>query len=280
MTVLVGILNKQAVAVAADSAATVGGGAKIYNTANKIFNLAKGRPVGIGIYGNAALNGCVPWEVVIKMYREYIGSQKFDKLSDYVNHFFEYVKEYSRKYISEEAALGTLKRNIMKFWCGEFTKGLRESDEIDAPIAKLALSILKVRLEELYANLKKYRVLDEYKTIKIEGFVAAIGDILDVIKKQITRNGGEWEEYAPLIEESLYRMFVTDALKNPNISGVAIFGYGEEEIYPSHQEFQVYNIVLGVQRICQTSVNVINEKNGASICPMAQKDVIEILLMR
>ncbi len=50
MTAIVGILNKQAVAVAADSAVTVGGGTKIYNTANKIFNLSKGCPVGIAIY--------------------------------------------------------------------------------------------------------------------------------------------------------------------------------------------------------------------------------------
>jgi ATP-dependent protease HslVU (ClpYQ) peptidase subunit len=62
MTAIVGILNKQAVAVAADSAVTVGRGVKIYNTANKIFNLSKGCPVGIAIYGNAALNNCVPWE--------------------------------------------------------------------------------------------------------------------------------------------------------------------------------------------------------------------------
>lgn len=254
MTAIVGILNKQAVAVAADSAVTVGGGTKIYNTANKIFNLSKGCPVGIAIYGNAALNGCVPWEVVIKMYRKHIGTQKFDKLSEYVDHFFEYVKDYSRKYISEDAAIGVLKGNIMQFWSGEFTKGLRENDEFDSPIAKLAFPILKARLADFYSELKKYKVLDEYKSIRQEDFVAAISDILALIKNQITKNGGQWNEYEAFIQESLYRMFVTDALNNPNISGVALFGYGEDEIYPSHQEFQVYNIVLGVQRICQKSI--------------------------
>ena len=39
MTAVIGILNKNAVAIAADSAVTVTGsnGRKIYNTANKIF---------------------------------------------------------------------------------------------------------------------------------------------------------------------------------------------------------------------------------------------------
>ncbi|MCH5238582.1 MAG: hypothetical protein J1E95_12475, partial [Muribaculaceae bacterium] len=88
MTAIVGILNKQAVAVAADSAVTVGGGTKIYNTANKIFNLSKGCPVGIAIYGNAALNSCIPWEVVIKMYRKHIGKKTFPMLSGYADDFF------------------------------------------------------------------------------------------------------------------------------------------------------------------------------------------------
>ena len=57
MTAVVGILNKTAVALAADSAVTVTGenGRKIFNTANKIFKLSKFHPVGIAIYNAASL---------------------------------------------------------------------------------------------------------------------------------------------------------------------------------------------------------------------------------
>ena len=275
MTAIVGILNKQGVAVAADSAVTIGGGAKIYNTANKVFNLAKGCPVGIAIYGNAALNGCVPWEVVIKMYRKRIGSVKYDKLEDYANDFFDYVKSYSKEYISDKDALNVLKSNIMHFWCDVFTKGFRDGEEIDAPISKLALDILKNKLSFFSSRFKRYKVLKEYKNISLQDFVAAIDDILGIIKNQVTKNGGRWEEYEPYIHEILYRMFTTNAFNNPNISGVAIFGYGEKEIYPSHLEFHIYNIVLGAQRISPVSNEVIGESNKASICPMAQKDMIE-----
>ena len=41
MTAIVGILNKHGIAVAADSAETIGNGIKIYNKANKVFNLSK-----------------------------------------------------------------------------------------------------------------------------------------------------------------------------------------------------------------------------------------------
>ena len=277
MTAIVGILNKQAVAVASDSAVTVGGGVKIYNTANKIFNLSKGCPVGIAVYGDAALNGCVPWEVVIKMYRKHIGGNKYPLLSDYINDFFDYVKDYSQKYISKEDALRVLKGNIMQFW-NEFTRGLREKDDVEAPIAKLAQTILKDKLTVFASSLKKHKILADYKDLKIEDFVAAIGDVLSIIKQQIEKNGGVWVEYETLIHDILYRMFTTDAIRNPNVSGVAIFGYGEDEIYPSLQEFMVYNIVLGVQRIEKKPHNIINETNEASICPMAQRDVIETFI--
>lgn len=281
MTAIVGILNKQAVAVAADSAVTVGGGTKIYNTANKIFNLSKGCPVGIAIYGNASLNGCVPWEVVIKMYRKHIGSHKYATLTEYVDDFFSYIRDYSKKYISDEDALEVLKGNLLRFWCMDFTQGLKETNDLDSPIAKPALTILKQRLLELTARLKKEKVLEEYKDVKVGDYILAIDGVLEIIKTQVTKNGGKWEdEYKTIVQECLYRLSITDnPFTNSSVSGIAIFGYGEEEIYPSLHEYQVFNIVLGKQRIYEIPVNnTINENNGASICPMAQRDVIETFI--
>ena len=281
MTAIVGILNKQAVAVAADSAVTVGGGTKIYNTANKIFNLSKGCPVGIAIYGNAALNSCVPWEVVIKMYRKHIGTNKFATLSEYMDDFFNYVRDYSKKYISDDDALNVLKRSLLHSWCIEITQGLRENEDPQASIAKPALPILLDKLTKLDARLKKEKILSEYKDVKPDEFVAAIGDILDIIKNQISANGGKWkEDFEAVVEDCLYRLSITNnPFSRSSVSGVAIFGYGEDEIYPSLHGQQVYNIVLGRQRISPIpDNNTINESNGASICPMAQRDVIETFI--
>jgi len=53
MTAEIAILNRNAVAMAADSAVTLqlSGGQKIYNTVNKLFALSKYRPVGVMVYG-------------------------------------------------------------------------------------------------------------------------------------------------------------------------------------------------------------------------------------
>jgi hypothetical protein len=70
MTAIVGVLNSQGIAIAADSAVTVSGknGKKVYNRSNKIFTLSKYHPVGIAIYNNADFLG-IPLETLIKLYR-------------------------------------------------------------------------------------------------------------------------------------------------------------------------------------------------------------------
>jgi len=67
MTAEIGILNTTGVALAADSAVTIGS-SKVFNSADKLFSLSKHHPVGIMIYGNASFMG-VPWETIIKIYR-------------------------------------------------------------------------------------------------------------------------------------------------------------------------------------------------------------------
>lgn len=57
MTAELVVMNKSAVAMAADSAVTVSGAGtpNIYNSVNKLFALTKFSPVGIMVYGGAEL---------------------------------------------------------------------------------------------------------------------------------------------------------------------------------------------------------------------------------
>jgi hypothetical protein len=67
MTTEIAIMNKSAIALAADSAVTFSkpdGQPKIYNTVNKLFALSKYQPVGIMVFDSAELIG-LPWEPII-----------------------------------------------------------------------------------------------------------------------------------------------------------------------------------------------------------------------
>src|SRR5271169_1028449 len=116
MTAEIAILNRSAVAMASDSAVTIDTptGPKIYETANKMFALIKGQPVGIMIYDSADHLG-VPWETIIKAYRMHRQGAHFPTLEEYAADFLEFVKNspdliplaLHSKYLDELAARRT-----------------------------------------------------------------------------------------------------------------------------------------------------------------------------
>lgn len=94
MTAIVGIINRQGVAFAADSAATVtlSSTQKISNHANKIFELSRREPVGIALCGNMDFMK-IPWEQIIKMYRKQLSDRQFPSVIEYANDFFAFVRK-------------------------------------------------------------------------------------------------------------------------------------------------------------------------------------------
>ena len=94
MTAEIAILNKNAVALAADSAVTLRNPQtqKVYNTANKLFMLSKYHPVGIMIHGSAEIMG-VPWETVIKVYREQLETTNFNRLIEFAENFISFLED-------------------------------------------------------------------------------------------------------------------------------------------------------------------------------------------
>lgn len=113
MTAEIAIMNKTAVALAADSAVTIGG--KIYNTANKLFALSKYHPIGIMIYGNAELTG-VPWETLIKIFRDNLEKQSFSSTKEYGDAFIEFLYEHITDYFSED----NQQRRVVYFFAQQF----------------------------------------------------------------------------------------------------------------------------------------------------------------
>lgn len=105
MTTEIAILNRSAVALAADSAASVqtGGGIKVYDGVNKLFELVKGRPVGVMIY-NAAELSFRPWETIIKTYREERQDVCFGTLDEYVTDFRAFLRDHKQLFSTRQQA--------------------------------------------------------------------------------------------------------------------------------------------------------------------------------
>ena len=86
MTCEVAVMNKRGIALAADSAVTLGNGKKIYHTAEKLFSLTPSIPVAIMTFGATDMMN-VPWETVVKIYPQKLGSRRFDTLDQCAKDF-------------------------------------------------------------------------------------------------------------------------------------------------------------------------------------------------
>ncbi len=177
MTAIVGILNKVGVAIAADSAVTVTSpsGRKIYNQAKKIFTLSKVHPIGIMIYNAASLMS-TPWEIIIKLYREQLKENSFEKTEDYVYDFIAFLKandyfcnnEMQKMYF--QSFLASIINDIFNKYLSNIERNIEtwtEEDKIN--FQKVLLNEVAQIIINLNQNINN-SICPDFKNFSIEDF--------------------------------------------------------------------------------------------------------------
>jgi hypothetical protein len=245
MTAEIAILNKNAVALAADSAVTIQkpGTQKIYNTANKLFMLSKYHPVGIMVYGVAQLMG-VPWETVIKIYREELGSSNFKRLIEFAEHFIIFV-ENNRALFAERLQTSSLE--AMCHWIlSQIQQNIDDKvkHEINAHGQVNDDDIRRI-VSEIVSE--QFGIWNEYRRLACfpEGFEAELID-----KYRPNLNGLVDSIFGKLpidqIREKLIQICafrVTREWWSLSSGGIVIAGFGKDEILPVVQSYTVESIV-------------------------------------
>lgn len=280
MTAEIGILNKNAVALAADSAVTIGIGKdmKVINSANKLFNLSIYEPIGIMIYSNADYMG-TPWEIIIKQYRDRLGKQTFDTVEEYCNDFFEFVFSYegANSHVSQMNLAIQLFLERLRKILDITNEAIHNTYTTIEPTEEQVKNILEMKIQEYVTNFEKTKSLysnekfefDDYKkeyvsTIKdvIEQFISL--DLNDKVIEQLVYIG-----YLAVVKESFL-----------NYTGVVIAGYGEKEIFPSLHEYYVCGSIKGFKKYILNDKRNISIENGctASISPFAQQEMVHTVV--
>lgn len=259
MTAIIGVMNKHAVAIAADSAVTLGGGRKVLNSANKLFSLSKHHPVAIAIYGNAELVG-TPWEIIIKEYRKNLKDKSFDHVSDYVDDFFDFIRHKQYYCFDSNDALNYLKQYILVL-CNE-----------------LCRNVASAQLTQVFVN-----ICNNVSTDYLEGFSDSIKDFLNNnVSNELDKcvqdliNAGL--SLSNVDAKKLLINLLTKGVPPILSAGLVFTGYGEEEIYPSVFSCEVGCIIDGVLAVRRQEPVQISSTNHASICPFAQTDVMLTIL--
>jgi len=286
MTAVVGILNKQAVAIAADSAVTIGGanGRKIFNKANKVFTVSKRHPVGIMIY-NAASFMTTPWETIIKVYRHQLNNRYFPTVKDYQEDFIAFLrsKNFYADAEMQSAYLENFATNIINTIVNETAANNRSI--IDNPTIENQEEFLKL-FENQVENFIKYWMAQpdcctEFKDYSFEMFQEYSTAVFEkIIQVLFSANGINLsEQLIYKIKEVVYAILRSKE-QVTSFTGLIFTGFGEDEIYPQLIPVNISMVVDNKLRyyIDESHVASISNKNDAAVCPFAQTDVINTIL--
>lgn len=279
MTAIVGVLNSRGLAFAADSAATHTSpkGHKITNHANKIFTLSKYHPVGVALYNNLDFMG-VPWDTIIKMFRNSIKEKEYSSLEDYIKKFWEYVKkncltmsaanQLSNCKLLNEIYYQSVKKSVEKI------VGEKTSDN-----AEQYYNLFVSKLEEFKAKFQQNKA-EDFKKYPLKDFKKYAGDQIDKIIEADVSDANCPLDFRNKYEESVYTLLCHDSniFLNSSYTGLIFFGYGEKELFPSYREYVVSYAIDNHIKYKLKDKYQISGLSDAVVAPFAQKDVASTII--
>ena len=190
MTTEIAVANKLGISLASDSAVTItsGGRIKIFNTADKLFELSAVHPVGVMINGNMDCLG-VPWEILVKEFRESEGIRKRAKITDWTTDFVTFVQSHaligddtSKRYIHHVIGkeIETIQEAVSSNLLERFqSRKPKTRQEADATISELILEEIKYRLDVL----KEFPVADSLNVMTPQQICERYADEIDSLAK-------------------------------------------------------------------------------------------------
>ena len=264
MTAEIAIINRSGIALAADSALTIGRD-RVWKNSNKLFHLSPASDVGVMFYGSGDYCG-LPWEVVLKEFRKKLGKSTKSNLKDYVEEFLIFLDDLT--------VPNTPLRELQTLFL--FMNAIAEvSDQLSAANAiKRREQVISVANElersaiELPILFEEYNI-DDFK----RSFEKKIRELMvDQLKMHITN--GMVHAILKLCFERTRRTFESTVE-----TGVVFAGYGHQELLPVVMELCVDGALEGKVRAWKIQEANMNTGTTASgILPFAQADIAKLFV--
>lgn len=280
MTAEVIVANSNGIALAADSAVTVGG-RKIYNSAIKLFSMSKIYPVCAMIFGNASLVD-IPWEVIIKSYRKDLNSKHFDSLNEYAKDFIEYICTCGKfKYENtQEQWIRDSASSYFKLIRDDFFKLTKQIIDKKGKIEEEEIPLIAEHvINSHHKEISARKILENFdhefeKTIRKKYI-----KIFSKIKNEIFQNLPIKARLSSKLYDIATFIHTREIFSNA-VSGLVVSGYGEEEIFPSIISYEIEGIIEGrlKHRIIPDKSYKIKNGNDCIIIPFAQEEMVQTFM--
>ncbi|GGY42459.1 hypothetical protein [Parvularcula lutaonensis] len=294
MTSEVVLMNRSAVAMAADSAVTISGAnyLKTYQSVDKLFPLVEGQPIGVMIYNNAELMS-TPWETIISLYREQARGRALDTLDAHARDFIAFLSDNPELFPQDHQDTEFFKHVavIFSIIAEDFDFQLEQLKQAQAGrIRDHVSAVFAYVVEELYGDLT--RNLDGTPRGRLEVFPEGTEEQL------LRRYGAEIDELIASLVNALKNEFPTLSVANDTIAklrdiavmsvtqdaffehytGVVFAGFGRTEKFPSMRSYLTSSVVLGKMKNRMDRAQDMSADSGPVIAPFAQDRMIRTFL--
>lgn len=271
------IMNKNAIALAADSAVTVGNHLAIHNSANKLFNVSRVAPIGVIIYANATFMN-IPFELILKQYKKQLADNTFSTLQEYVKDFFQYLIQNVDLFhfkTNEVSYITSVVTDLLSGLIGDYQRLLQEK------ISKVNRELTPEEIENIQDESIRITInyIDQQNILENTHFYEYLKDqYIDTIHHLITTTI-PWisSKDLSLLNEEICKLFDKKFFRN-NFTGLTFAGYGENEIFPNMIHVHLGGIINNDLRYTIIETKNIQENDPAFILPLAQTDVMQTFL--
>lgn len=276
MTAEVAVLNKIGVALASDSAVSIGESAdKIYTSADKLFQLSIAQPVGLMVYGSASFCG-MPWETIVKTFRKELANKSYASLGAYPERFFDYLKKntYLLPRKIQDTYVQDLIVNIYYLvWerlFEEFESRTEDGKKIDeAEIKDIGSKVCK----EVYERVRGHDYSKEFDESSRKNIVKSYSTLVRAIKGDLFKDLPLTRAASRQLTEIAYQMLIRDFF-GPVKSGIVFAGFGTNEYMPSLYAYEAEGMVLGSPRVKLYAERCIDDDTTSSVIPFAQREMV------
>ena len=266
MSVGVCIINRNGIALAADSAGTSPGNKMFYNSMNKVFSLSKRYVYGAITYGKSSVYN-VSIEQLLKEFRAFLDSQEcLNDFFDILNKFNEFINiknSYYRFDVDEFDSCNSLIKDLVVIWGNKIKAVINKENAIEE------INLILDQLEHsLISSIKidNFDVSQYIKSTYSQTFEIHLSVVVPELKRYEEQKTRFWNTICNYFNLSLKR-------ETDNAMGLFFAGYGETDAFPKYVHLELYTVIGG--QVKYSIVEKFDESNNsAKIQPLAQNDVI------
>lgn len=285
MTAEVIVANRQAMALAADSAVTVqragpGGGVdvKVYDSANKIFQISPTEPIAAMIYGSGSF-ASVPWETIMKEFRRDLGRDSYSCVEDYSQRFVKFLQSFVLRLNSASRGQFVIDRarsELDSVMSSAFAQ--IRNDIFEAAFSDDAMGGLQIRsriCDTIASRIEELETFPTYSDIDRDEIIREINEMIP-----------DWDEFLRLtlggldVDTELSEMAMKLAVASLHSrsrsywhSGLVIAGVGKDELFPSFKRHAIDGIIADKLR-----TYTYKDSSAQGIFAFAQADVIATII--